>query len=76
MNQELATWIAIGIPFVLCIGTALVLALYAGRSGSPTDVGAESFQHQLMPVRILQRAIMQCHRACATRRTVIAGMVL
>jgi len=35
MSQEFWTWIAIGVPFVLCVGTALVLALYAGRTKKP-----------------------------------------
>ncbi|MEQ1756072.1 MAG: hypothetical protein ABL973_18260 [Micropepsaceae bacterium] len=28
------TWIAIWVPFVICIGTGVVLAIYAGRKES------------------------------------------
>lgn len=35
MNQDIWTWIGIGVPFVLCIGTALLLTLYVARRKKP-----------------------------------------
>lgn len=33
-SNDYWTWIAIGVPFVLCIATAIVLALYAKNPNS------------------------------------------
>lgn len=34
MESAFWTWVAIGVPFVLCIGTALVLAFTAKKPNS------------------------------------------
>jgi len=35
MNSEFWAWIAVAVPFVLCVGTALALAFYAMRTKKP-----------------------------------------